>query len=101
MAKINNYLGLCKKANYLIIGADNLKKYSKKLYLLVVCGEITNTIKKTVQDVISEYNNLDCIITNEDFSGAIGIKNCKIVGIKNKGMSEEILKNNSEYKKWN
>ena len=101
MGKINNYLGICKKANYLIIGSDNLKKYTKKLYLLVVCGEITNTIKKTVNDLLEGYADLKCIILNEEFGNAIGIEHCKMVGVKNKGLCEEILKNDSEFKFWN
>lgn len=101
MGKINNYLGICKKANYLIIGSDNLKNYTKKLYLLVVCGEITNTIKKTVNDLLEGYADLKCIILNEEFGNAIGIEHCKIVGVKNKGLCEEILKNDSEFKFWN
>ena len=97
MEKIDKYLGLCKKAGYLIIGADRLGEYHKKLYLLVVYGEITNTILKVIKNKTAENANIKCITTNKAFSHAIGIDNCKIIGIKNKGITEQILKIENEY----
>ena len=47
--KINNYLGICKKAGYLIIGSDNLQDYHQKLYLIIVNGEKTTTITKLIK----------------------------------------------------
>lgn len=97
MSSINNYLGLCRKANYLVIGADNLKDYHKKLYLLVVCGELTKNINKIIQEKVLEYD-IPCIYMYEPFGNFIGVENCKIIGIKNKGMSEQILKFEKEFK---
>lgn len=99
--KINNYLGICKKAGYLIIGSDNLQDYHQKLYLIIVNGEKTSTITKLIKRKMEEYENVMCIIAKEPFSQAIGLQNCKIVGVKNKGITEEILKLQNEYILWN
>lgn len=101
MSKINNYLGICKKAGYLIVGSDNLQDYHQKLYLIIVRGEISTTIKKLIKRKMLEYENIPCIIAKEEFSHVIGLQNCKVVGIKNKGITEEILKLQNEYILWN
>jgi len=93
---INKYLSICRKANYLIIGADNLKNYHKKLYLIVIYGETTKNISKVVLDKLQEYS-IPCIAAKEPFSEAIGAVNCKIVGVKNKGLADEILQQVNEY----
>ena len=97
MTKINNYLGICRKAGFLIIGSDNLQNYHQKLYLIVVSGEISITIKKLIRRKKEEYPNLICIVANSSFADDIGLQNCKIVGVKNKGITEEILKLQNEY----
>lgn len=101
MGKINNYLGICRKAGYLIIGSDNLQDYHQKLYLIIINGAVSTTIKKLVKRKIEEYPNLQCITVTETFADTIGLSNCKIVGIKNKGITEEILKLKNEYSFWN
>lgn len=89
-AKIKDYLGICNKAGYLIIGADNLKKYSKKLYLLLV----DELVSKNLQKVMNKFENTEvqtCLVSN--LSELVEIENCKMVGIKNHGLAQEILKN--------
>lgn len=96
MNKINSLLGISRKANYIIIGSDNLKNYHKKLYLILVNTEISKTIDKIIKDKTLEYD-IPCIVCKEDFSQSIGLKNVKIIGLKNKGIADEILKQEQDY----
>lgn len=90
--KIKGLIHIAEKAGYVIIGADNLKAYSKKLFLILKaqqCGtnldKIANNKKtETACDIQEFENNL--------LEELCGKTNCKIIGIKNKGISEEILK---------
>ena len=88
--KVKNYLGICRKAGYLIIGADSLKKYDKKMYLLLVDSEVS----KTLQKIIDRFNqkNIECLLV-DNLNQLIDIENCKIVGVKNNGLALEIIKN--------
>ena len=86
--KIKGYLGIARKAGYLIIGVDNLKKYNKKLYLLLADSDLSNTINKTIaskEDVRHE------IIDN--LGELMSIEKCKIVGIKNHNIAMQIIEN--------
>lgn len=95
-SKIKSYLGLCRKANYLIIGSDKLKHYSKKLYLVVV-NLVTS---KNIEKIMCKFAEagLPIIATNEDLGSLINIPKCQIVGIKNKGLSDAILNCTEDYK---
>ena len=88
--KVKNYLGLCRKAGYLIIGGDNLKKYDKKMFLLLVDSEVSKTLQKIINKF--EENEVECIVL-ENLASLVDIENCKIVGVKNKGLAVEIIKN--------
>ena len=88
--KLKEYLGICNKAGYLIIGADNLKKYNKKLYLLVVDAMVSKNLQKVI-DKFQVIGVQNCLV--ENLSDLVEIENCKIVGIKNHGLAQEILKN--------
>ena len=87
MEKIKSYLGLANNAGYLIIGSDNLKNYSKKLYLVL----IDKTAQKNSQKQATKYKNLGIdVFEVENLAALSNLTNCKIVGIKNKGISDQI-----------
>jgi len=86
--KLNGYINICRKAGYLIIGSEKLKGYNKKLYLaLYDISAQKNTLK-----VVDEIKNKNIqVIAVENLEKLTNIKNCKIVGIKNKDLSEIII----------
>ena len=85
--KIKNYLGICRKAGYAIVGSDKLKNYDKKLYLVIADKDIS----KTIQKVVDKFNQVETVFI-DNLEELVEIENCKIVGIKNFGLSEEIKK---------
>lgn len=86
--KIIGYINIAKKANYLIIGSDTLKNYTKKLYLVLYDKNAQNSVKKIVYDI--SHKDIKTIEI-ENLSELVNIENCKIVGLKNKGLSDTIL----------
>lgn len=84
-------LGLCRRADYLIIGGDTLKDYKKKLYLIVTNKQPSKNITKIALHCSEKYNILAIELLDEDLGEIIGIKGCQIVGIKNLGMVNQIL----------
>ena len=86
--KIKGLINIANKAGYLIIGSDALKGYNKKLYLLLYDLDIG----KNTQKIVNQFKlNTDCIVYGiEDciYCKIVNVPNCKIVGIKKKGISE-------------
>lgn len=97
VSKVGNYLGISRKGNYLIIGSDNIKSYNKKLYLIILSKNASENAIKIAMHKSNEYN-IKCIMFDKELSDYVGIENCKIVALKNKGLSDAILKCESEYK---
>ena len=85
-------MGIANKAGYLIIGSDNLKGYDKKMYLLLKSESAGRPIEKITNNLIQKSNCNVFTFCENEFLQMVGITNCKIVGIKNKGISEEIIK---------
>lgn len=90
--KIKGLVNISNKAGYLIIGADNLKKYNKKLYLILYSNDSGKSIQKVVnnQKLLTNCDTFE--IEAQDFSKIVSIENCKIIGLKNLGLSKEIIK---------
>lgn len=86
--KLIGYLNICKKAGYLIIGGEKLENYAKKLYLVLYDKKAQKNTLKIVEKL---KNNNILTIELENIEEIIQIKNCKIIGIKNKNLSEIIL----------
>ena len=86
--KLIGYLNICHKAGYLIIGGETLENYNKKLYLVIYDK---NSQKNTIKIVEKLKNKQIPCVEVENLGEITKINNCKIVGIKNKNLSEIIL----------
>ena len=95
MEKIISYLGFAIKSNNIVYGIDNLIKYQKRLYLIIICP---SCVKKSVNLAIKKANELSCDIkmTTETLQNMLHKDNCKIIGIKDESLAKAILncKNN-------
>ncbi|MBE7074452.1 MAG: hypothetical protein E7376_00505 [Clostridiales bacterium] len=90
--KIKGYVGIAKRAKYVVFGADNLKGYTHKLYLVLYREDVSNTIQKVLNELSSR--NLPIIkLSIEEFNYIADTNNCKLLAIKNKGLSEQIINN--------
>lgn len=95
--KLIGYLGLLKKGDYLIIGADKIKETRKKMFLIIIPSNPSKNIEKVSSFKANDYNIPIIKLKNaNDLGEAIGINNCKILGVKNKGLCDAILKNCSD-----
>ncbi len=81
------YINIAHKAGYLIIGSDKLKGYNKKLYLIIYD---TSAQKNTIKVVEEMKNKGIPVFAVENLGGLTSISNCKIIGIKNKNISDII-----------
>lgn len=85
--KLNGYINLANRAGYIIWGVDNLKNYSHKMYLILYREDYGKTIEKTLNRF-----DVDKIKLNiEMFNKIVGTENAKILAIKNKGITEQIV----------
>ena len=85
--KLLGYINISHKAGYLIIGSEKLKGYNKKLYLAVYDKSAQKNTLKVVEEL--KTKNIK-VIEVENLEALTKIKNCKIIGIKNKDLSEII-----------
>lgn len=86
--KIKGYLNIAKKAGYVIIGGEKLENYNKKLYLVIY----DKSAQKNTLKIVRKIQNKDIkIIELENLETLININNCKIIGIKNKNLSDIII----------
>lgn len=89
MNKIGGLIGVARKAGFVIVGQDNLKNYGKKLYAILLDNTAGNSLIREMT-FLAEKKNIPLQMV-ENLSELVSIENCKVVGIKNKQMSNEIL----------
>lgn len=88
--KIEGYLNIAKKAGYLLIGGENIENailHKRKIYLVLYEPSIQNNSLKIIRKAEERS-----ILTKslEGISNYIKIKNCKIIALKNKNLSDII-----------
>lgn len=86
--RLKGIVGIANKAGYVVFGADNLKQYTKKLYLVVKSDDIGKNSNKIVENL-----GVECVeIEKQIMQQITNSNNCKIFAVRNKGLSEQILK---------
>ena len=88
--KIEGYLNIAKKAGYLLIGGENIENailHNRKIYLILYEPSIQKNSLKVIRKA-EERSILTKSI--EGISNYIQIKNCKIIALKNKNLSDII-----------
>ena len=86
--KLQGYLNVAKKAGYVIIGGEKLYNYNKKLYLVIY----DNTSEKNTLKVVDKIKQRNIpIFSIDNLQDIVSIKNCKIIGIKNKNLSDIMM----------
>lgn len=90
--KISNYLNISQKAGYVIFGADNFKTYKQKMYLILVRKDAGKSLYKQASMMAIKTGSQLFEIEVDIFKEITKSENCKLIGIKNKGLSEQIIK---------
>ena len=86
--KLQGYINIAKKAGYVIIGGEKLYNYNKKLYLVIY----DNTSEKNTLKVVEKIKQRNIpIFSIDNLQDIVSIKNCKIIGIKNKNLSDIMM----------
>ena len=90
MTKINGLISIARKAGFCVIGLDKLKNHDQKLYSLIVDNKAGNSLMREVKH-ISEKRGIP-LVEIENLQEYVSIENCKVIGIKNKALSDNILR---------
>ncbi len=90
---LNNLVGLisiARKAGFCIIGQDKLRDYDKKLYLILLDKNAGKSLERQMS-FLSKDREIP-LHRIEGLAEMLAIENCKVVGIKNKAISENLIK---------
>lgn len=89
MKEVKGIVGICRKAGYAIIGGENIKNNSHKMYLILVDKSSGNSLLREMTFTASSRNIP--LIKVQNLQEIVGIENCKAVAFKNKALSDEII----------
>lgn len=87
ISKIKGYINIAQKAGYIIIGGEKLENYNKKLYLIIYDSSSQKNTLKIVEKLKEKGIP---VVEIENLSQYVNINNCKIIGLKNKNLSDII-----------
>ncbi|MFQ6724061.1 MAG: hypothetical protein ACLRFE_01830 [Clostridia bacterium] len=88
---IKTYLGFCIKSRSIVIGQDRLKASKEQIYLIVCCPTASQNLKDLVNRLADKFK-CKSIIFDELLEDYASIKGCKVLGITNKSLAEQIIK---------
>lgn len=92
--RLLSFLGLCKRAGYLISGADTVAKSMRdhKALLVLSANDFSENSLKAVRKAADEFKvTLKTIdYSKDELSFALG-KHCGVIGVTDKGFADKIL----------
>ena len=90
--KVSTIIGFAVKANKLIYGMDELDSGKRKRYLIIFCGSLSERARKDL-NAIAIRDHVPLIeVKTRKLEDIVNKKNCKVIGVANKQMSEAIIK---------
>lgn len=90
MGDFQGLLSIARKAGYAVIGQDNLIGYGKKLYLLLMDESAGDSLCREMAH-LSNTKNIP-LVRLKNLPELAKINTCKVIGIKNKNLADEMLK---------
>lgn len=90
MSKLTGWISIARKAGYCIIGQDKLLDYDKKLYLVLLDESAGKALERQM-NFLSKEKDIP-LLRVDGLSQMLAIENCKVLGIKNKAISENLIK---------
>lgn len=89
--KIKGYVGLARKSDAVVIGAENLSNVKKKLFLILYSESAGKHLLKIVENVSKITDACKMLFSDNELQMITGLYNCKVIGIKNKGLADAII----------
>ena len=93
--KIFSYINFAIKAGNIVYGIDNIKATKKPVYCVVLCKSATKNLIDTAKNYCIKQNVPYIATTDSTIDDYMHTKNCKVVGITNKDISQQIIYLNS------
>lgn len=90
--KISSYIGFALKSNHIVIGAENLSKVTKKLYLIIKDNSAGNNLNKIAERIAKLTDCQIYSFSSEEMFKFTNLKDVKVIGIKSKSLSNAIEK---------
>ncbi|MBQ8522474.1 MAG: hypothetical protein IJ458_02280 [Clostridia bacterium] len=88
---IKTYLGFCIKSRAIVIGQDRLKASKDKIYLIVYCSTASQNLKDLIVRLSDKFK-CSTVLLDEKLEDYVSIKGCKVLGITNKSLADQIIK---------
>ena len=88
---VKTYLGFCIKSRAIVIGQDRLKVSKDKICLIVYCPSASQNLKDLV-DRLGDKFKCKVIVMDSVLEDYTSIKGCKVMGITNQSLAEQIIK---------
>ena len=89
-SKLKGYLGIAQKAGYVVYGGDELKGYTKKLFVILHSETASQNLKDLLDKAAERLQIPNLEVKN--LTELLSKDSCKAVGIKNNGIAQEIIK---------
>ncbi len=90
MNRLQGLLSIARKAGFCVIGQDNLKGYDKKLYVILLDKTAGKSLQREMK-FLSSTRGIPILEVSE-LNKITAIENCKVLGVKNKNLSDSIIK---------
>lgn len=88
---IRTYLGFSIKSKSVVIGQDRLKDTKENIQLIVYCATASQNLKDLIARLADKFK-CKALLLDEKLEQYTSISGCKVMGLTNKSLAEQIIK---------
>ena len=92
---ILSYINFARKAGDVLYGIDNIKSSKKYIYCILIDDSATENLQTTVQNFCERFK-IPCIKLSAKLDDVLKTKNCKVLGILNQNLAQQIILSDKE-----
>ena len=93
--KVFSYVNFAVRAGNVVYGIDNLKTTKHIVYCVLLCNTASPNMQKMVTNYCKQQNIPCYTVVDSTIDSYLHTKNCKLIGITNKDLSQQIIYLNS------
>ena len=92
MGKTDSYIGFAVRSGRIVFGIDNVERYRKRMYALVICPTASDTLRESARR-FAERKAIPLVTVDRPLEDIVFKSNCKLVALTDANMAKAVIEN--------
>ena len=92
MGKTDSYIGFAVRSGRIVFGIDNVERYRKRMYALVICPTASDNLRESARR-FAERKAIPLVTVDRPLEDIVFKSNCKLEALTDANMAKAVIEN--------